>query len=136
MSEQADERAGGLSPISRRAFFQDMGVRALKLGMLGAAAGSIGADAECSLERNCGYCDGAGRDYDHCDGDYCDYINYSDESCGYCDASGQDYDHCDGDYCDYTNYSDESCGYCDAEGQDYDHCDGDYCDYTNYGDVA
>ena len=119
MSRESDGQAESLSPISRRAFFRQMGTKALKLGALGAAAGSLGPDSQCNLSDivyvdigdNCGYCDGEGRDYDHCDGDYCDYINYEDgggyaDNCGYCDGECRDYEHCDGDYCDYINYSD------------------------------
>ena len=150
MAHERPEQSEPLSPISRRAFFHRVGARALKLGVLGTAIASSGQ--ECTIPipdvvlrgRNCGYCDGPGRDYDHCDGDYCDYINYGDASgyadrCGYCDGPGSHYDHCDGDYCDYINYGDaggyaDLCGYCDGCGSDYDHCDGDYCDYANYAD--
>lgn len=144
MSNEIERNADQLSPISRRAFFRSLGGKALKLGILGTAAASFGADdGGCRInigyvDANCGYCDGAEQDYEHCDGEYCDYANYSDyadENCGYCDSAGQDYEHCDGEYCDYANYSDEGCGYCDNPGQDYKHCDGEYCDYTNYADA-
>jgi len=109
--QEKERRPESLSPISRRAFFRGAGVNALKLGALGAAAASMGADNRCNINVNpgdgsCGYCDGEGRDYEHCDGDYCDYVNYSDTNCGYCDGAGSDYEHCDGDYCDYVNYQD------------------------------
>ncbi len=116
MNPEDSQRPQSLSPISRRAFFQRMGARALKLGVLGAAAASAGQDGQCNIgvgdaDGWCGYCNGAGSDYDHCDGDYCDYANYGDTgdagvNCGYCDGPGSDYDHCDGDYCDYANYGD------------------------------
>ncbi len=122
-----------LSPISRRAFFKQIGEKAAGLGALSAIV-ALGGGGSCDLGDvlddlegvvyseggyteggggggNCGYCDGAGRDYYHCDGNYCDYINYSDgggysENCGYCDGAGRDYEHCDGAYCDYINYAD------------------------------
>jgi len=144
MSRESDGQAEPLSPISRRAFFREMGTKALKVGLVGTAVASLGQQTVtiegCGGGRNCGYCDSQGSDYDHCDGDYCDYINYEDgggyaDSCGYCDSQGSDYDHCDGDYCDYINYEDAgSCGYCDGECREYEHCDGDYCDYINYSD--
>ena len=64
-----------LSPISRRAFFKKTAVTSL-----GVAAGAafVGEGCAYSDAGSCGYCDGAYRNYYHCDGDYCDYINYSD----------------------------------------------------------
>ena len=98
-----------LSPISRRAFFKRLGQGAVALGSLGALS-IMGACPSVPVG-NCGYCNGTGRDYYHCDGDYCDYINYvdvgySDSSCGYCNGCGRNYYHCDGNYCDYINYAD------------------------------
>lgn len=161
MPDQSAHRVDTLSPISRRAFFRRMGRSAVRLGILGAAAGSAGQRCDRPLPididdpdgysdfgypDNCGYCDTTGRDYEHCDGDYCDYINYADTG-GYSDFS--DYgDYSDysnySDYSDYSNYSDysdysdygDNCGYCNGPGSDYSHCDGDYCDYTNYADYS
>ena len=117
MGQDIEHGVDQLSPISRRAFFRNLGTKALKLGILGTAAASLGSedDGGCRLyiDANCGYCDGEGQDYEHCDGEYCDYANYSDysnEGCGYCDGVGQDYEHCDGEYCDYTNYADADAG--------------------------
>lgn len=84
MSNEIERRADQLSPISRRAFFQNLGSKALKLGILGTAAASLGSDdGGCRIklryaDENCGYCDGEGQDYEHCDGEYCDYANYAD----------------------------------------------------------
>ena len=65
-------------------------------GSLALPAASLGSedDGGCRLyvDANCGYCDGEGQDYEHCDGEYCDYGNYADYS----------------DYSDYANYSDYS----------------------------
>ena len=144
MPQQNKPESESLSLISRRTFFHGIGRRAIKLGLLGAAAASIGNESECPIvftnDDTCGYCDGCGQDYDHCDGDYCDYGDYGD-GCQYCDGSGQDYDAVGMEYCDYANYCDDggpcsdNCGYCDSDGQNYDHCDGDYCDYANYADA-
>ena len=83
-----------LSPISRRAFFKDMGSKVLATGALGiAAAGAMGqnpSDCQNPVYSDGGYSNGG----------------YSDGSCGYCNGLGRDYYHCDGDYCDYLNYSD------------------------------
>ena len=46
MSRDIDHRADNLSPISRRAFFQGLGTKALKLGILGLAAASLGSEDE------------------------------------------------------------------------------------------
>ena len=145
----SDQR--GLSPISRRAFlgravkFGALGASIPLLGTAGRAlqptdqadgretakikdgvpgrasrkvADTDGAEKDGEA---CGYCNGPGRDYSHCDGDYCDYINYSDgsyaDNCGYCDGPGRDYTHCDGDYCDYGDYSDS--GYSDYSDSGY-----------------
>ncbi|MGQ9651185.1 MAG: hypothetical protein ACUVXJ_13830 [Phycisphaerae bacterium] len=73
----------------------------------------------------CGYCDGAGQDYSHCDGSYCDYTNYGD----YADyADYYDYS----DYYDYANYSDYS-NY--GNHPDYSNY-GNYSDYANYYDYG
>ena len=61
-----------LSPISRRAFFRQVA----KYGITAAAVAAVSAlMSGCGGGTNCGYCDGVGQDYTHCDGDYCDYLN-------------------------------------------------------------
>jgi uncharacterized protein YidB (DUF937 family) len=82
------ESSGHLSPISRRAFFKKLGKSAAALGGLGVLVGAAGCDDILGTlldsydgggyGNNCGYCNGCGRNYYHCDGSYCDYINYSD----------------------------------------------------------
>ncbi len=152
MSSDNQRRDERLSPISRRAFFRRVGIGSVQLGALGAlVAMSRGCTLPSGLEGlindggflpsspetgdNCGYCDGAGRDYYHCDGNYCDYINYADAG----EAPGID----GGGYNDSSPYGDAApgphygnCGYCNGYGRDYYHCDGDYCDYINYSDVG
>ena len=61
-----------LSPISRRMFMG--GVAASVAATVAPGCGSGSGTVSC-LD---GYCDGCGRDYDHCDGAYCNYINYVD----------------------------------------------------------
>jgi len=109
-----------LSPISRRAFFRELGSGLLKLGAVGTAIGSLGPgcgidiypDGEC-------YVDGV---YSDCYADYSDSGYYSDYSYSdYYDYSDYaDYgDYSDGGYSDYGNYSDY-----------YDY--GDYYDYSDW----
>lgn len=85
----------------------------------------------------CSYCDGAGQDYSHCDGSYCDYGNYADyyDYSDYYDyANYSDYSNY-GDYSDYSNYGNYSdyANYYDYgdyyDYMDWSYCDGWYCDY-------
>jgi len=123
-----------LSPICRRSFLIKSATTTLFM------AGFIGVTTifEGCYPIYCGYCNGSGRSYSHCDGEYCNYANYSDGTtdCGYCNGSGENYSHCDGSYCNYANYTDGStyCGYCNGSEQNYNHCDGSYCNYANYSD--
>jgi len=50
-------------------------------GAAAAALTLVGGGCEgtySDYQDNCGYCNGAGRNYYHCDGNYCNYINYAD----------------------------------------------------------
>jgi len=80
-----------LSPICRRAFLQKVkkvGFGALAVGAVASSGGCFipaptpatggGGGGVATSGGNCGYCDGGGRDYSHCDGSYCNYINYAD----------------------------------------------------------
>ncbi len=76
MDRTEREETRQLNSVSRRAFFRD-GIRAA-LG-LGAIAGLVASSAGCDYDDGvCGYCDGCSRNYYHCDGMYCDYLNYPD----------------------------------------------------------
>ena len=69
MNKPLDARE--LSPISRRVFLAG----ASAVAAASVAPGCGGGSGPSCLD---GYCDGCGRDYDHCDGTYCNYINYAD----------------------------------------------------------
>ena len=75
-----------LSPIARRTFFKKAGGAAmLGVGVVAGAA-LVGGTQGCasysdygdSSGGSCGYCNGCGRSYYHCDGSYCNYGNYGD----------------------------------------------------------
>jgi hypothetical protein len=58
---------------------------------------SVEADTD-DVDRDvlaCGYCNGPGRNYEHCDGMYCDYIDYTDNG-GYYVESYSDACGCSG----------------------------------------
>jgi hypothetical protein len=71
-----------LSPIARRTFFKKAGgVAMLGVGVVVGATlvgGAQGCATYSDYSDNCGYCDGCGRNYYHCDGSYCNYGNYGD----------------------------------------------------------
>jgi hypothetical protein len=72
-----------LSPIARRAFFKKAGAAAaVGVGLIAGAA--LGGTQGCVTYSNysdsggsCGYCNGYQRNYYHCDGSYCNYLNSS-----------------------------------------------------------
>jgi hypothetical protein len=68
-----------LSPIARRAFFKKAGGAAIiGVGVIAGAALVGGTQGCVAYSDNCGYCDGCGRNYYHCDGSYCNYGDYGD----------------------------------------------------------
>jgi hypothetical protein len=87
--EKKLETGEELSPICRRAFLRkvrNVGFGAVAVGavvstgsgcFIPAPTPASGGGAATS-GGNCGYCNGDGRDYSHCDGAYCNYVNYAD----------------------------------------------------------
>lgn len=75
MSEQDKKN---LSPIARRAFFKKVGGAAVAGVVAGVGINALTGCIYSDYSDSCGYCNGGGRNYYHCDGSYCNYINYCD----------------------------------------------------------